>query len=168
MAGQALLRGTLVDDTGAGQALLRGVLVVEAAGGAISGTASLSFAQGGALTGVGALTGAASIAFAATGALTGAGALVGASIVNFASSGALVGAGALAGAAGFSFTPSGTLSDGLSVIQYISGTARIDFTAAGTVRGIRYSLRAVRINRSALVARSGASRAINRIASGRR
>lgn len=123
-----------------------------AGGGAIVGTAGMSFGQSGALRGAGALSGIGAIAFGETGALKGAGALAGSSAILFGQTGALagsgvlagtstivfgetgnlIGAGALTGSAGIAFDASGTLTPPSGSL---SGTATLTFNQAGALTG---------------------------------
>lgn len=84
--------------------------------GAMSGVASLAFANNATLIGAGALLGVAALTFSNSGALAGAGALSGSSAITFSNSAMLTGSGALAGLAPITFSNSGTLSGGAAVL----------------------------------------------------
>ncbi len=169
MADLWLTQGGAFTDTGTDQWVLNGVLFEPTVtGGAIAGSTTLTFTTSASLTGLGALAGASSLTFTTAGALSGTGSLSGASTITFAGAAALAGTGAMAGSSSITFTTSGVLGDGLSVVSYISGSSSLTFTATGAIRGIRYSLRAVRIARSGPLNRTGVSRTINRFTPGRR
>jgi hypothetical protein len=126
-------------------------LADEAAAGAISGTASITFGQSGSLAGSGALAGTAPVVFDESGNLTGSGALSGgapatfgqqgtgtlvaeasgAAAATFGQSGSLQGDGALAGTAPTQFGQQGSLlGDGA-----LAGTAPTQFGQQGSLLG---------------------------------
>lgn len=109
----------------------RKIYYIPAAGGAMTGTASIGFTTSGALTGSGAMSGSAPITFTQSGLLSGSGALSGSATMTFANAGDLTGMGALAGASAISFTPSGALTGSGALV----GSATITFTPSGTLSG---------------------------------
>lgn len=123
-----------------------------AGGGAIAGTAAVTFGQSGALTGSGALAATEAIVFGQSGALKGAAAAAGTTAITFGTSATLAGAGALSASAAVTFGANGTLAAsgalvGATAIVFdasgtltppsgaISGTSSISFGAAGTSKG---------------------------------
>lgn len=99
--------------------------------GALSGTASITFGQTGALTGAGALAGSATITFSQTGLLRGTGILAGTSTITFSQTGALGGSGALVGASTIIFGQSGNLLGAGA----LSGASSITFSQTGDLKG---------------------------------
>jgi hypothetical protein len=100
-----------------------------ASGGAISGTATLTFGQSGAITGSGVIAGSTTLTFGQSGAIKGTGALAGSSALTFGQSGAIKGAGALAGTSALTFGQSGAIT-GAGVI---AGSTSLVFGASGTL-----------------------------------
>lgn len=102
----------------------------QSAGGAIAGTAALTFGQSGTLNGTGVLAGSSALTFAQTGALVGTGALAGTAALIFGQSGTLTPpAGALAGQATLTFGQSGTLT----ASGVLAGTVALTFSASGAL-----------------------------------
>lgn len=99
-----------------------------ATGGAMVGTASITFTPSASLTGAGALAGTSALVFTPSGTLTGRGALTGSSTLTFSPSGTLAGEGALSGSASVTLTPAGTLTGSGALV----GTAPITFTLSAT------------------------------------
>jgi hypothetical protein len=108
-------------------------LVAAAAGGAISGATTLTFAASGTLTGKGALAGASTLTFAPSGAVIGRAALSGASTLTFSPTATLAGMGSLSGSTTLTFTPTGTL--GSVGGGAMSGATTLTFAASGTLTG---------------------------------
>lgn len=103
-----------------------------AAGGAISGSASITVTPGGNLSGQGKLSGAATATLTPTGTLKGSGSLSGAATATLTPTGTLRGAGSLSGATTATLTPSGTLT-GLGAL---SGSTTIVLTPSGNLVGL--------------------------------
>ncbi len=107
------------------------VLPASGGGGAISGSAVVSFLASGALSAPGALSGAGQLAFGAAGTLTGPGVISGSGTLSFNAAGALAGIGAVSGAGELSFGATGTLTQPGA----IQGTARVTFSGAAALLG---------------------------------
>ena len=101
------------------------------AGGAIAGTATLSFGGSAALKGAGKLAGASSLTFGGSAALKGTGALAGASSLTFGGSAALKGAGKLAGTATLTFGGSASFGGNMA------GTGTLSFAGNAAAVGWR-------------------------------
>lgn len=97
--------------------------------GAIAGTATLTWAQSGSLTGTGVLAATGTLVFAQSGTLKGTGALAGTDGMVFGQSGALKGAGALAGTAAAVFAQTGSLAGAGA----LASTATLVFAQTGTL-----------------------------------
>lgn len=130
----------------------RKVLFLPAAGGSISGSASLNFSLAGAIAGTGALAGSSALSFTPAAALTAAGALAGTSALSFSNAGALAGTGVLAGASALAFSTAGAIAGAgamttLSALSFaltgtlnapsgaLNGSAAIAFSVTGVLRG---------------------------------
>lgn len=111
------------------------VLAIElspaAAGGAMVGSSTLSFAPSGTMAGAGVLAGSSALTFTPSSTASGAGALIGSSSLAFTTSGISVGIGGLVGSSSLVFTPSGTsVGDGA-----LLGTSVLTFTPSGAMIG---------------------------------
>jgi hypothetical protein len=102
-----------------------------AAGGAISGSASLAFSSSGAIAGAGAIAGSVSMTFTPAAAVSGAGAIAGSAALAFSPAAAIAGAGAIAANATITFTPAGAITGAGS----IAGSAALAFSPAATLLG---------------------------------
>lgn len=102
-----------------------------AAGGAISGTASLAFSSSAAAAGAGAIAGNAGLTLTPSGTLLGTGNIAGAASLTFTPAAAATGAGAIAGAAALTFTPGASLTGAGS----IAGSASLAFAPAASAAG---------------------------------
>lgn len=99
--------------------------------GAISGTATVTFGQSGALTGAGALAGSTAVTFGQSGNIKGAGALAGTAATVFGQSGALTGSGAMVASAAVTFGQSGALTGAGA----LSGSSAWSFGQSGALVG---------------------------------
>lgn len=108
--------------------LLDDFLPVTTPSGAIAGTASWTWGQSGAITGLGNLAGAAALSFGQTGAIRGAGALAASAALTFAQTGAIGGLGTLAGSIALTFGQTGALSANGA----LAGSITLTFTATAT------------------------------------
>ena len=100
--------------------------------GAMSGTASLTFGQTGALTGTGNMTASAALTFGQTGGLSGRGALTGATSLTFGQTGNAIAVGLMTGSTSLTFGQSGSLAGSGQMV----GSTSLSFGQTGVLGGI--------------------------------
>jgi len=103
---------------------------VAAPGGAIAGTAALSFSStAGTMGGAGALAGPAAMTFGGSAVITGAAPIAGVATITFSNTGTILGAGALAAIGTITFTNTATLLGAGALV----GASPLTFTLSGTM-----------------------------------